>query len=91
MNAVRDDPAAGRFVLDMDGTTAFAAYQRDGDRLIFTHTEVPEALSGQGIGGRLVQGALDLARAAGGRVVPQCSFVRHFIETHPEYAGMVDG
>lgn len=84
MSGVRDNRAAGRFELEVDGHTAFAAYEREGDTMIFTHTEVPEALAGQGVGTSLVRGALDLARGEGARVVPACSFVRHYMETHPE-------
>ncbi len=86
MSDVRDNKVESRFELNLDGATAFAAYNRSGDRIVFTHTEVPEALEGQGIGTRLVQGALDAVRAEGLMVVPECSFVRHFIETHADYA-----
>jgi predicted GNAT family acetyltransferase len=89
MSEVRDNPGAGRFELDRDGAIAFAAYRRQGASIIFTHTEVPDALAGQGIGGRLVQGALDLARSEGARVVPACSFVRHYLASHPEYSDLL--
>lgn len=89
MSAVHDDPHAGRFTLKEEGGTAIAEYLREGDSYVFTHTEVPEALSGRGIGSRLVQGALDRVRAEGGTVVAQCSFVRAFIERHPEYRGLL--
>ncbi len=89
MSTVQNDRAASRFVLEVDGATAFAIYQREGDRIIFTHTEVPEALAGQGIGGRLIRSALDASREDGLTVVPECSFVRHFIDTHPDYRDLV--
>ena len=38
----------------------------------------------------LVRTALDSARAAGRRVVPQCSYVARFIAKHPEYQLLVD-
>ena len=50
---------------------------------------VPRALEGQGIGSGLVAGMLDLIRGEGRKVVPLCSFVRHFINTHPDYADLV--
>jgi predicted GNAT family acetyltransferase len=89
MSRVRDVGAANRFELEVDGVTAFAAYSRHGDRITFTHTEVPASLAGRGIGSTLVRGALDAARAEGTRVVPACSFVRHFIETHSEYRDLI--
>ena len=83
-NNVIDNSAENQFELVVDGETALAAYRREGDRIVFTHTEVPVALEGQGIGSRLVAGALASVRARGLKVVPLCSFVRHSIETHAE-------
>lgn len=88
---VTDNPAAGRFELAVDGAVAFAAYRvRDG-HLIFTHTEVPESLSGRGVGSRLAKGALDLARARGLPVVAQCAFIAGYIGKHQEYADLLAG
>ena len=42
-----------------------------------------------GLGSRLVQAALDDVRGKGERVVPLCSFVRGWIERHPDYADLV--
>jgi predicted GNAT family acetyltransferase len=36
-----------------------------------------------------VQGALDDVRARGGSVVARCTFVRGWIDRHPEYADLV--
>jgi predicted GNAT family acetyltransferase len=36
-----------------------------------------------------VRAALDDVRAKGGSVVPKCSFVRGWIERHPDYADLV--
>jgi predicted GNAT family acetyltransferase len=70
--------------LDVDGATAITAYRREGDTLVFTHTEVPEELEGQGIGSRLIEGALADVRGRGLKVVPLCAFVRHYIDTHED-------
>lgn len=86
---VTDNEAKHRFEAEVNGHTAVAEYRRRGDTIIFTHTEVPEALAGQGVGGELVRGALDQVRAAGGRVVAACSFVAAFIDKHPHYQSLV--
>lgn len=57
--------------------------------ITLTHTEVPVALWGQGIGSRLVRGALQAARAQGLRVVPKCPFVSAFIAKHPEFGDLL--
>ena len=48
------------------------------------HTEVDPAVGGQGIGTALVAGVLDAARERGLTVLPYCSFIRHYIQQHPE-------
>jgi predicted GNAT family acetyltransferase len=81
---VTDNAAAQRYELEVDGQIAIAAYRLRPGRITFTHTEVPEALAGRGIGKRLVKAGLDDARAQGLKVVPVCPFVKHYIDTHPE-------
>ena len=85
MSEVRDNPALGRFEMTSSGGTAFVEYRRAGDRIALLHTEVPEALSGQGVGSKLVRGTLDALRAEGTKVVPRCEFVAAFVARHPEY------
>jgi uncharacterized protein len=85
MSAVRHNAALGRYELDTPHGLAIAIYRQQGDRLLFTHTEVPSADERRGIGSDLVQGALDDARRRGFKIVPACSFVADFVQRHPEY------
>ncbi|MDP3257793.1 MAG: GNAT family N-acetyltransferase [Bosea sp. (in: a-proteobacteria)] len=82
---VVENAAAGRFEMAFPGGQAFAVYRRDGDRLVVTHTEVPSAFNGQGLGSELVRGLFEQARASGRRVVPACSFVASWARRHPEF------
>jgi predicted GNAT family acetyltransferase len=84
MSEVRNNEAEQQYELDVEGQLALAAYRLRDGRITFTHTEVPEALEGQGVGSKLVKAALDDARAQGLKVVPACAFVKHYIETHAE-------
>lgn len=88
---VMHNEALGRYELETEHGLALAVYHRQGDRLIFTHTEVPPADEGQGIGSRLVREALDDARRRGFKIVPACSFVVGFVRRHPEYSAHSDG
>jgi predicted GNAT family acetyltransferase len=67
----------------------FAAYRVQGDRVVFTHTEVDDAYEGQGVGSALARAALDAVRASGRSAVPQCPFIRSWIDKHPDYADLV--
>lgn len=89
MTPVRDNRAEAEYELTVDGHRAVAAYQIEGDRIVFTHTVVPPAIEGRGVGSRLIRGALDSARDRGLKVVPQCPFVRAFIERHEEYRDLL--
>jgi predicted GNAT family acetyltransferase len=89
MSEVSDNAARHRYELVADGQTAFAEYRIDGDTITFTHTIVPTALEGRGIGSRLVMAALDDARARGRSVIAQCSFVAGYIDRHPEYRDLM--
>ena len=81
---VRNNEAERRYELEVDGELAIAEYRLRPGRISFTHTGVPDAIEGRGIGKRLVKAALADARAKGLKVVPICPFVKHYIETHPE-------
>ena len=75
--SVHDVPEADRYeIRDGDRLLGLAAYERRGDRVVFTHTEVDPQAEGSGLGGKLVRAALDDVRGSGGQVVPRCSFVR---------------
>jgi uncharacterized protein len=81
---VVDVPTEGRFVLRRNGAEAELAYRLQGDRLILVHTEVPDTLSGQGIGGQLVQAALRRADADHLTLVPWCPFAHRWLHDHPD-------
>ncbi|MBN9391218.1 MAG: N-acetyltransferase [Chloroflexi bacterium] len=81
---------AGRFETEVDGYFAEAAYYRNGNKIVFTHTGVPRPIGGKGVANKLVKTALDYARENNLDVVPLCSFVAVFIRRHPEYQDLVD-
>jgi len=89
MLMVRDNQAMRRFEMASGNATAFVEYRRTGDQIVLTHTEVPESMSGQGVGSKLVAGVLDAIRAEGVTVVPECEFVASFIQRHPGYQSLV--
>jgi predicted GNAT family acetyltransferase len=88
---VVDNVAAERYEAHVAGEMGIATYRRQGDSIVFTHTEVPPAIAGHGVADALVHTALDAARAQGLRVVPACHFVDAFMQRHPEYDDLRKG
>lgn len=85
VESVRDDSGEQRYVLPLDGATAFIDYHRAGGVVSMLHAEVPQQYEGRGIGAAMVRGALLLARQAGEKVRPRCSFVVAYMRRHAEF------
>lgn len=86
---VTRNDSRSRFELEQNGAIAFANYIPAPGVITVTHTEVPRTLREGGIGTKLVLGMLDDIRARGEKLRPMCSFVRHVIARHPDYADLV--
>lgn len=87
---VRDVPERHRFeVYDGDQRAGFVTYRLADGEITFVHTEVDPAFEGKGLAGQLVKAALDDVRGRGLRVIPECPYVRRYIDRHPEYADLV--
>ena len=84
--SVRDVPERSRFEIHVDGRLAgFAQYRmKDPQLIVFTHTEIDDAVEGRGLGSTLVRSALDAARSRGLAVRPDCPFVRGYVARHPD-------
>ncbi len=89
--SVIDNPAQHRFELPVGDAIAVAVYRLEGERVILVHTEVPQELSGQGIGSKLAEGVFELIQGSGRKVVTECPFMAGWVGRHPEYAKLVVG
>jgi uncharacterized protein len=90
MSELVDNAAQRRFEMTVDGAVAFVEYApRAGNTLELIHTEVPQALSGRGVGSRLAQAVLEHARGRGAGVVPTCEFMAAYIARHPEFRDLL--
>jgi predicted GNAT family acetyltransferase len=87
---VRDNPAAHRFELFVDGEVgALATYRTRGeDVVVVLHTETRPEMRGRGLAGELARQTLELIRSRGQHIVPACPFFAHYLTEHPEYAGL---
>jgi uncharacterized protein len=87
--SVRDNAEKKRFETEFEGQTAFVDYIRNGDTIWLTHTEVPPAIEGRGVGTALAKYALDYAELNALKVVPKCPFIADYLKSHPQYASLV--
>jgi predicted GNAT family acetyltransferase len=74
-----------RFELCVDDHLAFAYYRVSAGLITFEHTRLPDELWGRGIGSALAQGALELVRAQGDKVLVECAFMAKYMSKHPEF------
>lgn len=88
---VQDNPGQSRYEARIGGVLAgFTAYQLADDRITFVHTEVDTKFEGKGVGSAIARHALDDVRSRGSlTVVPQCPFIKAWIDRHPDYQSMV--
>ena len=57
--------------------------------IYLTHTEVPIALAGKGVGSQLAEKVLSDIEKQGLRLVPLCPFVAGYIKKHPDWKRVV--
>ena len=89
---VVDDPAELRHELRRgDDVLGLIRYATESVVVVLIHTEVSEAVEGQGLGSVLVRGALDDVRAHGRSVVPCARSSTRTSGATPEYADIVEG
>ncbi len=89
LDGVLNNEADNRFEVRTGNDIAWIDYDRSGNQITFTHTEVPEAFEGKGIGKGLVTAALDFARGEDLEVIPRCRFIASYIKRNPEYLELV--
>lgn len=88
---VRDNPERHRFEIDLgDGSFAIAEYTLPAGKIMFTHTEVPEAHEGKGIGTKLIEFGLTAARERGLKVIPICPFFAAYMEKHADVQDLLE-
>ena len=88
---VQHDTEGHKFYARLDGHEAYMTYKQvDDTTLVYDHTFVPQELRGKGVAGTVVNRALEYARQQGYTVVPGCTYVRNYLQRHPEFEDIVD-
>ena len=81
---VINNKAEGQFELHVEGHVARITYEIKGKKIYLFSTNVPESLSGQGIGSKLLKGSLEIIEGMNLKVIPKCSFIQGWFMKHPE-------
>ncbi len=86
---ITHDTARQRYSLIVDGVEAYLTYERrqPGVRHI-THTIVPDAIGGRGLGKKLVTAIMNDIKADGEHVTSSCWYASGVIDKTPEWAAL---
>ena len=84
---IRHDAARRRYSLSIDGVEAYLTYERPKPKhRHITHTIVPDALGGRGLGKRLVARVMEDVIAEGETVSSSCWFASALIDKSRDWA-----
>jgi len=79
-----------RFELHVDNHIAFIEYIINNENIMFlTHTEVPRALEGKGVGKNIVEKALNYIKDHNYTLAPLCPFVAAYLKRNPEWKSLL--
>ena len=79
-----------RFEMHVEGHIAFIEYILNVDNIMFlTHTEVPVALEGKGVGKNIVEKALNYIKDHNYTLAPLCPFVAAYLKRHPDWKSIL--
>ena len=79
---VINNTVKSRYELEVDNHLSVADYRLNGNELVITHVGVPEALRGQGIAAKVMDGVVEDATAQGLTIVPICSYAASYMARH---------
>ncbi|WP_310992590.1 GNAT family N-acetyltransferase [Aequorivita marina] len=88
MNVI-DNKEESRFETKVDGHDAFIEYSMLPGVLSLNHTEVDKALSGQGVASEMTEKTLMQIEQRGLKVIPECGFIKNYIDKHPEWKSIL--
>ena len=86
---INHNPEQNRFEARTEAGMAVLVYMKVGDTLIFHHTEVPQALEGQGLASQLAHFGLEYVREKNISAAALCPFVQAYVRKNPEYQSLL--
>lgn len=86
---VIDNKEAKQYEMHVDGEIVRIEYIRALNKIYLTHTEVPPALEGRGLGSQIVKNVLEDIDRKKLTLIPMCPFVAGYIKKHDEWKKLV--
>jgi predicted GNAT family acetyltransferase len=88
---ITDNRDLGVYEATIGGRTAAGlVYHQAGNRITLMATSVLPEFRGKGVAGKLISGVLDELRRQGKTATVTCPFTTAFVNSHPEYADVLD-
>lgn len=87
--AITHDEEHRRFELTVSGMQSVIDYEYFDGVINVTRVYVPYELAGQGLASRMARYVLNYARENGLKVIPTCSFIKVYIQRHPEFQDLL--
>jgi predicted GNAT family acetyltransferase len=87
---VTHNPTQNTFEVWIDGYLSRLDYLQNDKNFVITHVGVYPELRGQGVAGKIVEAALQYAKANSFRVVPMCSYAAAYIRRNPQYLELTE-
>ncbi len=89
-----DNEVANQYEFHIEGHIPRIEYiktpkEKTTQKIFLTHTEVPQALEGKGIGSAIIKQTLEEIKKNDWTLVPLCPFVAAYIKRHPEWKALV--
>ncbi|MGW8123585.1 GNAT family N-acetyltransferase [Roseivirga echinicomitans] len=83
----QETESKGSFYYEKEGKRlAEMTFSKAGsDKIIIDHTTVNDSLKGTGMGGKLVEYAVDYARKHKVKIIPLCTFAKAKLERNPAW------
>ena len=83
------DEDSGEYRATVDGKVGKLTWKQRSEGIrVADHTLVPPAIGGRGVAAALVDALIADAKEQGFKIVPQCSYVEHQFDEHPEWSDL---
>lgn len=90
MHKVIHDIEGECFLVDLEqGMHATVKYKRDNNVITITSTRVPDELQGKGYGKVMMEKVLAEIEHLGFTVIPECSYVVHYMNKHTQWSHLL--